>query len=150
MAYRVVAEIAGEAAAKPGQAGARRCLEAAHVLAQEDEGIAVEALDDAAAILDLDMPAADANADLRRQADERIAAETLAADHGFEQKRVALIAKLEVERQRRVQIRERLEHQRNAIEAFRRQRTELGFGDHAVDSREAAAAALRMAEIVAL
>ena len=46
---------------------------------------------------------------------ERIAAETLAADHRFEQVRVREIRKLEINRQRGVEIREGLEHERDAV-----------------------------------
>ena len=72
----------------------------------------------------------DADAHLRRQADERIAAEALAADDRFEQERVALVRELQIERQRRVEIGERLEHERDAVVALRGERAELGFGDH--------------------
>ena len=99
-------------------------------VAHEVQRVAFVTLDDAAAILDLDARAAGADADLRRQADERVAAEALAADDRFEQERVALLRELEVERQRRVEIGERLEHQRNAVVAKCCERAEFAFGDH--------------------
>src|SRR5207248_9781715 len=94
VAHRVIAEIAGEAAAKTRQGGQRGRAIALHVFAQERKRIAVEAFNDSAAVLDLDAPSMRANANLRRQADERIAAEALAADDRLEQKRVALIGEL--------------------------------------------------------
>ena len=122
----VVAEIAGEAAAEARQPRLRRRAEAAEERAQERERIAVVALDDAAAILDFHMRSRDADAHLRRQADERVAAEALAADDRFEQERVMLVRELQVQRERRVEIRERLEHQRDAVVALRRERAEFG------------------------
>ena len=65
---------------------------------------------------------------LRGQADERVAAEALAADDGFEQERVARVGELDVERQRRVEVRERLEDERDAVISLRGQRAEFGFG----------------------
>ena len=122
VAHGVVAEVAGEAAAEARQARLRRGAEAAEECAQELERIAVVALDDAAGILDLDVRALDADPHFRRQADERVAAEALAADDRFEQERVALLRELQVERKRRVEIRERLEHERNAVVALRGER----------------------------
>src|SRR4051812_3376456 len=126
----VVPEIAGKAAAETRQARLRRRAEAAQERAQERERIAVVALDDAAAILDLDVRSRDADADFRRQADERIAAEALASDDGFEQERVMLVREFQVQRKRRIEVGERLQHERNAVVALRRQRLELRFGQH--------------------
>ncbi len=89
VAHRVVAEIAGESAAEPRQAGPRRGAIAAQELADERERIALVALDDGSAVVDLDRGAARADPDLRGQADERVATEALAADHRLEQERVA-------------------------------------------------------------
>ena len=80
MADRVIAEITGETAAEARQAGQRRRAKALHVGAQEGERIAVETLDDSTAVFDVDVAAVNANANLCGQADERIAAEPLAAD----------------------------------------------------------------------
>ena len=76
----------------------------------EGERIALVALEHARVVVDLDAPCrARAMRMLRRQADERVAAEALAADDRFEQERVARVGELEVERQRRVEVGERLE-----------------------------------------
>ncbi|MEI2762316.1 MAG: hypothetical protein V9E95_08760 [Methanothrix soehngenii] len=84
----VVAEEPGEAAAETRQARARRDAVAAHEVADERQRVALVPLDDDAAILDFDRGAAGAQAQLRRQADERVAAEALAADDRLEQERV--------------------------------------------------------------
>ena len=60
----VVAEIAGEPAAEARQPGARRGAVAAHELADERQRIALVALDDRPAVVDLDRGAARADADL--------------------------------------------------------------------------------------
>ena len=90
-------------------------------------------LDDAAAVVDLDRGAARANADPRRQPDERVAAEPLAADDRLEQERERLVGELDVERQRRVEVGERFEDERNAVVALRGKRAEFGFGHGASD-----------------
>src|SRR5947207_14690313 len=90
MANCVTGEITGPAAAEARQARQRRCAKALHVIAQEQERIAVETLHDSTAVLHVNVTAAHADANLRRQADEGIAAEPLSADHRFQQKRVAL------------------------------------------------------------
>mgnify|MGYP003347578405 CR=1 FL=1 len=63
----------------------------------------------------------------RGEPDEGVAAEALAADHGFEQIGVRPVGELEIDRQRRVEIGESLEHQRNAVMARCRQLVELLF-----------------------
>ena len=131
VANGVVAEIAGQPAAKTRQPGPRRGSIAAQELADERQRIALMPLDDPAAILDFDLAPAAADADLRRQADERVAPEALAADDRFQQVGKALVGELEVERKRRVEVGERLEHERNAVIALRRERAEFGFGHDA-------------------
>ena len=80
MPNRVVAEVSGEASAKTRQAGPWRGSIAAQEIADELERIAFVALDDTAPILDFDGAGSRPNAYLRRQPDEGIAAEALAAD----------------------------------------------------------------------
>ena len=103
----VVAEIAGETAAEPRQARTERRAIAAQELADERERVALVPLDDAAAVLDFDLPAARSNPDLGRQTDKRIAAEALAADDRLQQVGEALVGELEIERERGVEVRER-------------------------------------------
>ena len=59
------------------------------------------------------------------QSDERIAAEALAADDGFEQIRVRLVGELEVNRQWGIEVGEGFQHQRNAVIPRRRKLVEL-------------------------
>ena len=127
----VVAEIAGEPAAKARQTRTWRGAVAAHELADERQRIAVVVLDDRAAVVDLDRGAARADAHLRRQADERIAPEPLAADHGFEEEGVRRVRELHVQRQRRIEVGERLEDERNAVVSLRGERAKFGFGHDA-------------------
>ena len=110
VAHRVVAEVAGEAAAEARQPGPQRDLEALLECCDEFERIAFVRLDDLAVA---SRPRCDtplrAQQRARRQADERIAAEALAADHRFEQeaelRAVALaLRELEVERERRFEV----------------------------------------------
>ena len=89
------------------------------------------ALDDASAIFHLDLPPSRSNANLGRQADERIASETLAADDRFEQEAVRPIGQLDVERQRGIEVRERLEDERYAVKPLRGERAKFGFGHDA-------------------
>src|SRR5262249_29799187 len=98
------------------------------------ERVAFVALDDATAVLDFDRARARADAYLCRQTDEGIAAEAFAADHGLQQKGVALVSELEVERERGIEIRERLEDERDAVVPLRGQRAEFGFGHDASTS----------------
>jgi hypothetical protein len=127
----VVAENAGQATAKARQPGQRRRVEARAVRLDEGERIAVVRLAHAAVALDIDVAPACAQPHLRGKPDERIAAEPFAADDRFEQERIARVGELEVQRQRRVEIRERFEDERNTVVALRGERAELAFGDHA-------------------
>ena len=67
----------------------------------------------------------------RRKSDERVAAETFAADDRFEQKRERPIGELDVERKRGIEVGERLEDERDAVIALRGQRAEFCFGHDA-------------------
>jgi hypothetical protein len=64
----------------------------------------------------------------RRQPDERVAAEPLAADDRLEQVAVRPVGELEVDGQRGVEIGERLEHHRRAVVARSSEPVELSFG----------------------
>jgi len=88
-------------------------------------------LDDSAPILHFDLPAARANAKLRRQADERITAKALPTDDRLEQVGIALVGELEVERQGSIEVRKRFEHERNAVIPKRSECAEFGFGHDA-------------------
>ena len=77
--------------------------------------IAVVLLDDFAVVIYIDMVAAGFEIGLAGQADKGIAAETLAADHRFEQIAERLVGQFEVEGQRGIQIGQQFLHQRNAV-----------------------------------
>src|SRR6185369_17156083 len=100
MPHDVVTEYTGEAAAEARQVGQGGCTKASPVRLDEGERIAVEGLLDTGVVEHFDATAAGAKAHLRRQADERIAAETLAADHRLEQERIARVGELQIQRQR--------------------------------------------------
>jgi hypothetical protein len=102
-------------------------LKALLVLAMKSSGIALERLDDLAVGLDFDLRAARAQQCLRRQADERIAAEALAADDRLEQVCVRLVRQLQVQRQRRVEVGECLDRQRNPVIAVLCECAEFDF-----------------------
>ena len=131
MSDRVVAEIPGQAAAEARQARPRSGAIAAQKRSDERERVALVTLDDAAAILHFDLPAARANAKLRRQADERIAAKALATDDRLEQVGVALVGELEIERKWGIEVRKRLENKRDAVIPKRSECAEFGFGHDA-------------------
>ena len=59
--------------------------------------------------------------------DERVAPETLAADHRLEEIRPGAVRELEVDRKRRVEIGEGLEHHRDAVVARARELIEFDF-----------------------
>ncbi len=129
--HRVVAEIARKAAAKARQSGPRGSAIAMQEFADECERIAFVTLDDAAVVLDFDPASVRADAHLRRQADERIAPEAFASYDGLEQERIALVGELEIQRERRVEVRERLENERYAVIPLRGKRAKFGFGHDA-------------------
>ncbi len=140
VADRVVAEVAGEAAAKARQPGPERDPEALLVGGDEVDRVAFVGLDDAPVGDDLGAKAGRAQQRARRQADERVAAEALAADHRLEQEAVAPgdidvavgTRELEVERQWRLEVGERLGDQRDAVESLQRQALEFEFGHRMV------------------
>ena len=99
MTHRVVAEIAGQAAAKARQAGPQGHLEALLVSADEIQRVAAVALHHCAIGHHLGhglrAKTAGAQQRARWQADEAVAAETLAAHHRFQQETVfAAIARV--------------------------------------------------------
>ena len=99
----------------------------------KSSGLPSSRLDDLAVGHDLGAKAGGAQQRPRRQADERIAAEALAADHRLEQEAVArrvgrMPAQLQVQRERRLEVGERLGDQRNAVVALLRQALEFEFG----------------------
>ena len=92
VAHRVVAEVAGQAAAEARQPGPQRHLEALLVAGDEVERVAVVGLDDLAVGDHLGAKAVRAQQRARRQADEGVAPEALAADHRLEQEAVLAAA----------------------------------------------------------
>ena len=77
--------------------------------------------------------AARAQEGARRQADEAVAAEALAAHHGFQQEAELAAAlgmgQLQVQRQRGFEVGEGLGDQGNAVVALQRKALEFEFGD---------------------
>ena len=152
VAHRVVAEVAGQSAAKARQAGAQRHLEALLVVGDEVQrrlagagfGMA-HGLDDHAVAHDfghgLRAEATRPHQRARGQADEAVAAKTLATHHRFEQEAVPAavfrMRQLEVQRQRGFEVSERLDHQGNAVIALTGQAFEFEFGDHVEPPRSA-------------
>ena len=66
------------------------------------------------------------------QADERVAAEALAADHRFEQVGIGSAGELHVDRERRVEVGARLGEHRDAAVARLRERSKFGFGHNSL------------------
>ena len=128
IAHRVVAEAADQPAAETRQAGQGRHLEALEISVDERQRIArVGALGDAVARQYQDGPAAHVDARGRGEPDEGIAAEALAALHRFEQIGIGLVGQLEIDRQRRIEIGEGLEHHGDAVETLRGEALEFDF-----------------------
>ncbi len=145
VAHGVVAEIAREAAAKARQARTQRHLEALLERLDESERVAVVRLDDLAVGDHLGAHAGALHPRARRQADERVAPEALAADDGLQQEALRLSAgELEVQRQRRLEVGESLEDQRDAVETLGGQALEFEFGDHVRRTPVAGCAATRV------
>jgi hypothetical protein len=129
VAHRVVAEAAHQAAGKARQVVARRHLDAVHELGDVVERIAIVAAFDQAVVGQQQHRAA-MHFDARGggQADDRVAAETLAALHGFEQVGVGRVGQLQVNGKRGVEIRKGFERNRNAVIALVGQGVEFCFG----------------------
>ncbi len=132
VAHRVVAEVAGQAAAEARQAGTQRHLEARLILLDEVERIALVRFDYFAVLDDLGEIAGGAQQRVGRQADEGIAAEALAAHHRLQQEGVLAgvlrLGQLEVERERGFEVGEGFRDQWNAVIALVGQRFEFEFG----------------------
>jgi hypothetical protein len=132
VAHRVVAEIAGQAAAKPRQAGTERDLEPGLEGFDEVERVAVVRLDHAAVFDDLGARAEGAQQGIGRQADKGVAAETLAADHRFEQEGVLAgvlgLGQFQVQRERGFEVGKRFRNERNAVVALVGEGLEFEFG----------------------
>ena len=130
-AHRLVAEIASQAAAEARHARAQRHLEATLVGLDEVERVALVGFDHAAVADHFAVVAGGAQQGARGQADEGIAAETLAAHHRLEKKAQRLAARqLQIKRQRRLQIGEGFADQWNAVVALGGQALEFKFCDH--------------------
>ena len=118
----------------------------------KSSGLPSARLDDDAVGDDLGREAARPHQRARRQADERVAAEALAADDRFEQEAqlaavrsaAARVGELEVQRQRRLEVGEGLGDQRNAVVALRGKALEFELGDHAERPSTGRAARLRV------
>src|SRR5690606_24209608 len=78
-----------------------------------------------------------------RQADDRVAAEALAALDGFEQAGVRAVGELQVDRQRRVEVGEDLAHDRDAGMAFSGGASEFVLRGHAAFPRGSGGQGLR-------
>ena len=105
--------------------------------------IGAELLHDRTAILDFDLPPASADADLRGHPDERVAAESLAADNRLEQVGETLVGELEIKRKGGIEVRKQFENERDAVIPLRCERAEFGFGHDAPTIFSANATVLR-------
>ena len=140
VANRVVTEVAGQAAAETRQSRSQRHLETLLIGLDEVQRIAFGRFDHPAFRDDfgarLGAETAGTNQRACRQSDEAVAAEALAADHGFQQEAVFAavlgMRELEVERERGFEVGKGLGHQRNAVIALRAEALEFEFGDHDV------------------
>ncbi len=131
VAHGVVTEQADQPAAKPRQSGHVRHLEARIELGDECHRVGIVApFGDAIAGDRQHRATIHRNAGSRSEPDEGIAAEALAALHGFEQVGVWRVGQLDVDRQRRVEIGKGLERHRDAVVAQTGEAIELGFVDH--------------------
>ena len=148
-ARRVVAEVAHESAAQPRQARQFRRLESREKTAHEFQRIdALGFFHDRVAVRDGDVAPHGAHRRARRQADERIAAEALAADHRFEQVGIGPVGQLEIDRQRGVEVGAGLEDDGDAVVAQRGKPLEFCFShlllhEKLSESRVRAASAAR-------
>ena len=130
-AHGFVAKVARQPATKTRQPRRQQRLEARLVGGDEVQRVAFVSLHHLAIGDDFGSHARGAHQRARRQADERIAPEALAADHGFEQEGVLLPARqLQIERERGFQIGKRLGDERDAVVALLGQALEFKFGDH--------------------
>ena len=138
MAYRVVAEVTRQPAAKTRQARHQRHLESLLVRHDEVQRIAVRGFLHHAIGhhfgSGLAAKTAGTQQGVRGQPDEAVAPEALAPHYRLEQKAVPAaifgMRELEVEGKRRFQIGKGLQHQRNAVVALRGQMVEFDFGHH--------------------
>ena len=127
----VVAEVPGESAAEARQSRQRRRAKTLAESLDETQRIAHVGLDDAVVVLHLGATTAHTQPDFGRQSDERVSSEAFAADHRLQQERIARGGELQVQRQRGIEVRKRLEHERDAVVALGGKGAKFGFGDHA-------------------
>jgi len=126
VAHRVVAEVADESPAETRQAGLRSRLEAGLILLDELQRVGgLRAARQLAALEFAALVAAHFETGFSCEPDERITAETLAADDRFEQVGVRPVGELEVNRQRGIEVGEGFQHQRDAVITFGRELVEL-------------------------
>ena len=138
VAHRVIAKVAGQPAAKARQTRPQRHLEALLVVADEVERVHLRCFNHPAIGDHLGQhvrpKARGAHQRAGGQTDKAVAAKALATDHRFQQEAelAAVFGKgqFEIERERGLQVGERLDHQRNAVEALGRQAFEFEFSNH--------------------
>ena len=115
----VVAEVAGQPAGEARQPRHRRGLEACLEVGDEIQRVGQAVLlDDLAVGFHRQQMGANPEHGARRQADEGVAPEALAAHHRFEQVGIGRVGELEVHRQRRFQVAGEFAHQRDAVVAL--------------------------------
>ena len=128
VAHRVVAEIADEPAGEAQPRFERRGAKRTEVIVDVRERIVdLAALDSEPVALEHHFAAARFEHLARRQAHDRVAPEALAADHRLEQVGARPVGELQVDGQRRVEIREGLEVERDAVMAGAGERLEFVF-----------------------
>ena len=87
-------------------------------------------LDDFTVLINIDVFAADFEIVAARQADKGIAAETFAADNGFEQVGIGAVGEFEIEGKRRIQVGKEFLHERDAVVALGGLGLVFLFADH--------------------
>ena len=132
-AHCFVAEVPHQSTGKARQALQRRGVKLLQVLAHEHQRVGLRNtlhrfLAVGAAPHDAQLRAAPFDALVARQADVRVAAEALAADHRLEQVGIRLLRELQVERHRRIEIGANLRHHRDAVVALAGQLLEFELG----------------------
>lgn len=125
----VVAEIARQATGETRPAGKRRGPEAGEIGLDEGKRVGgLVLLDDVAVALHRERVLAHADERARRQADDGITAEALAAHHRFQKVGIRRVGELEVERERGVEVGRQLVRERNAVVTLAGELVEFGFG----------------------
>ena len=125
-----VTEVADQSAGKARQAWDFGRFEAVVEGLDKGQRIAVVLFNDFAVLVNIDVFAAGFEIVAARQADKGIAAETFAADNGFEQVGIGAVGEFEIEGKRRIQVGKEFLHERDAVVALGGLGLIFLFADH--------------------